>query len=113
MKLAQADIFGTIAPPTGVPTDAGAFIGGAINIFLIVAAFAVLLYMLSGAFDWIISSGEKERIVKAQQKITHAIIGILIVIFALALFNVIAVQVLHIFTDTGGGWQINLPKIGP
>src|SRR3989344_1476587 len=113
MNLAQADIFGTIAPPTGVPTDAGAFIGGAINIFIIIAGTAVLIYMLSGAFDWIISGGEKERIVKAQQKITNAVIGIFIVIFALALFNVIATQVLHIFTDTGGGWQINLPKIGP
>ncbi|MBI4225829.1 hypothetical protein HY612_01830 [Candidatus Roizmanbacteria bacterium] len=114
MKLAQADIWGTIAPPTGVPTDAGAFIGGAIRIFLIVAGMALFLYLLWGAFDWITSGGEKEKLEKARNKMTHAVVGIILVIFALALFEVIAGNILKIIEITpGGGWKINLPKFGP
>lgn len=112
MKLAQAEIFGTIAPPTGAPTNPGVFIGGAINIFIIIAGIAMLIYLLYGAFEWIISGGEKEKLVKAQHIITNAIIGMFVVILALALFNLIAVNILHIFEEGGGGWQIVLPKIG-
>ncbi|OGK14283.1 hypothetical protein A3C98_04690 [Candidatus Roizmanbacteria bacterium RIFCSPHIGHO2_02_FULL_37_15] len=114
MKLAQVDDpFGTIAPPTGVPTDPGVFIGGAIRIFLIVAGVVLMIYLLWGGLDWITSGGEKEKIVKAQQKITHAVIGIFIIIFALALFQLIAGDILKIIELTPGGWKINLPKIGP
>ncbi len=118
MNLAQVDptiqqLFGTVAPPPGAPTDLGVFIGGTIRIFLIVAALALLIYLLWGAFDWITSGGEKEKIEKARNKITHAVIGIIVVIFALSLFVVIAGNVLNIITISPGGWQFNLPKIGP
>lgn len=109
----QSDIFGTIAQPTGAPGDPGAFIGGAINIFLIVAGITMMIYLLWGGLDWIASGGEKEKIAKAQGKLTNAVIGIFIVIFALALFNLIAGDILHIIEITPNGWQIKLPKIGP
>ena len=110
----QSDIFGTIAQPTGAPGDPGTFIGGAINIFLIVAGIAMMIYLLWGGFDWITSGGEKEKLTKAQQKLTNAVIGIFIVIFALVLFNLIAGEILHIVEVTpGGGWKFNLPQIGP
>ena len=112
--LAQNDIFGTIAPPQGAPTDLGTFIGGGINIFISVAGFFLLLYMLWGGLDWISSNGEKERIAKAQAKITNAVIGMLVVVVALVLFNVIAGNILGIITvSPGGGWQFNLPKLSP
>lgn len=113
MKLAQTDIWGTIAPPTGAPTDLGVFIGGAIKIFIIVAAVALLIYLLWGAFDWITSGGEKEKLEKARNKMTQAVIGIIIVIFVLALFVVITSEVLNIIEITPQGWKFNLPKFGP
>ncbi|OGK16244.1 hypothetical protein A2774_04640 [Candidatus Roizmanbacteria bacterium RIFCSPHIGHO2_01_FULL_39_12c] len=111
MKLAQADIFGTIAPPTGAPTDLGNFTGGAIRIFIIVAGFALLIYLFWGAFDWITSGGDKEKLTKAQNKITQAIIGMILVVAALAIFQVIAGDVLHIIDTSGGGWKFNLPSL--
>lgn len=112
MKLAQNDIFGTIAPPNGAPTDLGVFIGGGIRLFLIVGGIFLLIYMLWGAFDWISSGGEKEKISKAQSKITNAIIGMFLIIVSLTLFNLIAGDILHIITVTpGGGWTINLPTL--
>jgi len=109
----QTEIFGTIAAPTGAPTDLGGFIGGAIRIFLIIAAIALLIYMLWGAFDWITSGGEKEKISKAQSKLTNAIIGMFIVVVALAVFQVIGGNILNIIEITPEGWKFNLPKIGP
>jgi len=109
----QSDIFGTIAQPTGAPGDPGTFIGGAINLFLIVAGITMMIYLLWGGLDWITSGGEKEKIAKAQGKLTNAVIGIFIVIFALTLFNFIAGDLLNIIDTSGGGWKINLPKIGP
>ena len=112
MKLAQNDIFGTIAPPTGAPTDLGTFIGGGIRLFIIVAGLFLLIYMLWGAFDWITSGGEKERISKAQGKITAAVIGMFLVILSLTLFNLIAGDILHIIdVSPGGGWKINVPTL--
>lgn len=106
------NIFGTIAAPTGAPTDAGTFIGGAINIFLTIAGITMFIYLLWGAIDWITSGGEKEKISKAQGKLTNAIIGIIIVVAALALFNLIAGNVLNIIEVTpGGGWKLKLPSI--
>ena len=93
MKLAQADIFGTIAPPTGAPTDLGNFTGGAIRIFIIVAGFALLIYLFWGAFDWITSEGDKEKVGKARNKIINAIIGVVILAAAFAI-----IQVLGVFT---------------
>ena len=112
--LAQNDIFGKIAAPKGAPTDLGVFIGGGIRIFLYIAMFFLLMYMLWGGLDWISSGGEKEKIAKAQGKITNAVIGIIVVIAALTIFTVIAGNVLNIITITpGGGWQLNLPKLSP
>ena len=112
MKLAQGNIFGTVAPPPGAPTDIGKFTGGAIRLFIIVAGLFLLMYMLWGAFDWITSGGEKERIVKAQAKITQAVIGMLLVIVSLVLFNLIAGDILGIIqVSPGGGWTINLPTL--
>ena len=110
------DIFGTIEPPN--PTSAnpveglGRVIAVGINLFLIVAALFMLLYLLWGALDWIMSSGEKERLTKAQGKITNAVIGMMVVIVALIAFNVIAINVLHIVGEcAGGGFCFPLPRL--
>ena len=109
----QSDIFGTIAAPTGAPTDIGYFVGGAIKLFIIVAAVLLLIYLLWGAADWITSGGEKEKLDKARNKITNAVIGMLLIIVMLAIFQVIAGNILNIITITPSGWQFNLPKLTP
>ncbi len=87
-SLAQSveDVFGKISPPAGMnigsgdPIQAlGKLVGFGINIFIIVAAFALLVYIFWGAFDWITSSGDKEKVAKARKKITNAVIGMFLV----------------------------------
>lgn len=82
------DIFGKIKPPPGVPTGTdplGTFLTFGIRILLIAAGLTTVLYLFLGGFDFITSSGEKEKVSKAQEKIRNAIIGLILVITAFAL----------------------------
>jgi amino acid transporter len=103
--------FGTIMNGDPLAT-LGFLLATGIRLFLSVAALAVLLYMLWGAFDWVMSGGEKTKIEKAQQKITQAIIGFLVIIVVLVLFGTVAGDILGIVKREGGSWVINIPKFG-
>ena len=109
------DIFGTIKPPiTSIPneplTAAGSLLSAAIQIFIFIAAIALLIYLLWGALDWIISGGDKEKLSKAQQKITNAVVGIIIVIAVLSVFCLVTVEVLHISDSC---FTFRIPTISP
>lgn len=106
----------TIAPPNPVLADP---FGGlsrliivGIQLFLSVSALAVLFYLLWGAFDWVNSGGDSERIAAAQAKMTNAVIGIILVIVALTIFGVVAGDILGIVTrDNNGNWIFKLPSL--
>lgn len=109
-------IWGNVQP-SGIPgvggnpaATLGSTIGIGIQLILTVAAVAVLFYLLWGAFDWIIAAGDKAKVEKAQQKITQAIIGILVLVGSLTLWTILTTQILHIVTITPeGGWTFTLP----
>lgn len=118
MKVRAEDIdglFGTIAPPvTSIPSDPQTAIAGliglGIKIFMFTAGILMLLYLMWGALDWIVSSGDKEKLTKAQQKIMNAVVGILVLIFVLVIFRLLTVDILHIFEDEGF-FQFTIPSI--
>lgn len=101
--LCQRDVFGQIQPPDALkgflakdPTGAGAisqFLSNFVVLIFSVAGVVLILMIVWGAFDWIISEGDKEKVASARNKIINAIIGI--ILFALA-FAII--QVLGTFT---------------
>jgi hypothetical protein len=112
------DVFGKISPPPGMDIGAGdpvaqlaKLLGLGVRIFLIIAGLAVLIYMLWGAFDWIISSGEKERLQKAQNKITNAVIGLLLIFAVLTIFGLLTGDILGIIVNTPQGWELRIPTI--
>ncbi len=116
MKLLTQDplprIFGTIAPPvSGLPTDPQEsvvkIVGFGIRVFILVATLTMLIYLLWGAYDWIISGGEKEKITKARSKMTNAVIGLLFVFAMLALYNLVTSDILKIFPN----WGIRIPQL--
>ncbi|MFZ6035266.1 MAG: hypothetical protein ACOYUB_03940 [Patescibacteria group bacterium] len=123
MKLLAAssvdDIFGSVSPPAGMNIGGGgdpiaglgSLIGWGINIFIIIAGMFLILYLLWGSLDWILSGGEKEKISKAQQKITNALIGMVLVFVVLVVFNVLAGQLLGIVENTGDGFRLKIPTL--
>lgn len=55
-----------------------------IRIFFIVAGLAALLFLLTGALSWVTSGGNKENVDKARDKITNAVVGLIIIVAVLA-----------------------------
>lgn len=95
--------FGKIVPPSPIATFLGsdktgaggisAFLSNLITLIYSVAFIVLIFMILWGAFDWLTSEGDKEKLQNAQKKIINAVVGI--VLFAIA-FAVI--QVLGKFT---------------
>lgn len=124
MKLAQdiKDIFGQISPPPGSPGGSGDPISGlskiisvGLQLFLVIAAVLMLIYLLWGGLDWITSSGEKEKLLKAQNKLLNAVIGMIVIIAAFTIFTLITGTILgnKIIDTSGGGWRLIIPTIAP
>lgn len=110
-----ADTFGKIQPPAPLagflakdPTGAGAlsqFFSNFVALIFSVAGIVLILMILWGAFDWMISEGDKEKVAAARNKIINAVIGIILFSIAFAI-----IQVLGTFTGfkffAGQGTQV-------
>jgi len=118
-----SNVIGTINPPVDDPlykgdvnASLGTLISTGIQLFFFVAGLAALVYLLWGAFDWINSSGEKEKLSKAQNKITSAVIGLILVVVVVVVFNALMGTVLggkFGFKSGTDGLQFKLPSINP
>lgn len=76
-KVEIKDVFGF-----GGITTLGEMTSKLVNPVFSLAAAAVIIYFLWGAFKYLISKGEKEEIAAARAIIIHAIIGFIILMFA-------------------------------
>src|SRR3990170_3247205 len=56
-----------------------------IRAFFIIAGLAALLYLLLGALAWVTSGGNKENVDKARDKITAAVVGLILIVAVLAI----------------------------
>ncbi len=76
-------------------------IGNGIKIIIAIAIIAVLFMLLWGAFQWIISGGDKEKVGSARGIITHALIGLVIIGLALVIVTIVGkivgIDVLSVF----------------
>ncbi len=77
-----------ITPPTQGYTDLGVFIGNFISLAFAVAILVVLVMLIWGAFEWIVSGGDKESVGKARGRIINALIGLAVLAVAFALARV-------------------------
>jgi len=106
LKIFAADL--TVPQPPGVRiTDVGQLISAIVGTLLILAALLAFLYLIMGGIQWITSGGDKTHMEEARNKITHAIVGLIIVGAAWAVMvlvqNFLGINVI-------GSQGINLPK---
>lgn len=87
--FAQVNV-GIKPPPVGVNpgTALGTVISNALVIVFVMAALLVLFFLVWGAFDWITSGGDKEKVASARKKIFAAIIGLVILALAFLITNI-------------------------
>jgi hypothetical protein len=105
MKL-LADATLNIPQPSNIKiTDIGKLISSLVGLLLILSALIAFIYLILGGISWITSGGDKAAMEGARNKITHAIVGLIIVGAAWAVMilvqNFLGVQII--------GGSLNIP----
>lgn len=113
--LAQSvkDVFGTVSPPPELKTLTDQPGAGGINVFLtksvqliyMVAAVVFVFQIITGAYRWMTSGGEKEALQKAQETIVHAIIGITILALTFLILTILGTFLGFSFFNLGFSGQ--------
>ncbi|MCL4365668.1 hypothetical protein M1437_00365 [Patescibacteria group bacterium] len=74
------------------PTGGGAisqFLSNFVTLLFSVAAIVLIFMIIWGAFEWLTSGGDKEKLSSAQKRIINAIIGIILFAVAFAIIRVL------------------------
>jgi amino acid transporter len=91
-------IGGTTYPtPKNLPqgNTVNTFITFGINLLVVIAIIAAIIFILLGAIKWITSGGDKAKIEEAKGSITNAIIGVIVVVMAFVILGVLG-QILNV-----------------
>jgi len=83
----------------------------AIRAFFVVAGLMALLYLLLGALSWVTSGGNKENVDKARDKITNAVIGVIMIVAVLAVVATIEQVVFKQAVCFGLTCEITIPDL--
>lgn len=89
--------YGRIAGPSGIPSG-GLFSTGQnflqvlVQLAFIFAIVLALIFIIWAGIDWITSGGDKQGLEKARAKLTYAIVGLVIVLLAIALVSIIKIS---------------------
>lgn len=88
IDIVPKNIPGFVDPGAG-GSNISNIINNVLKIIFVVAALLVLIFLIMGAFQWIMSGGEKEAVGKARLRITHALIGLAILVLAFVILGVV------------------------
>lgn len=103
--LAQPQIE-DISAGRGYAANFGTMFSSLLNVVMLIAALLVFAYMIWGGIEWITSGGDKGKAESARNKLTAAIIGLVIVAASYAVVTLV-VQFLgfndfnHVFQNVG------------
>lgn len=79
---------GTIdVPEKGFATSIGGLINSGLNLVMLLAAILVFGYLIWGGIEWITSGGDKGQTEKARNKITAAIVGLVVLAASYAILQ--------------------------
>lgn len=88
-------VFGQIQPPQAIQNfgfgakGISKFLTNLVALIYTLAAIVLIFMILWGAFDWMSSGGDKEKVTAARERITQAFIGIILFAVAFAVIEVI------------------------
>ena len=85
-------------------------ISSGIKLALIIAAVVFFFMLVVGGIRWILSGGDKGKLETAQQKILHAVMGLVIVFASWAIF-IVLLQFLGMSDGFGGAIKLILPTL--
>jgi TRAP-type C4-dicarboxylate transport system permease small subunit len=88
-------------------TDVGELLSAVVELLLILAALIAFIYLILGGIQWITSGGDKAGMEAARNKITHAVVGLIIVGAAWAIMTLVQ-QFLGV--DIIGNTNLEIPR---
>ena len=65
------------------------FLSNLVNLIYVLATIVFLFMMLWGAFDWLTSGGDKEKLENAKKRLINATIGIMLFAIAFAVMQIL------------------------
>jgi hypothetical protein len=74
---------------SGYATNVGTVISSVLSFVMVLAALLVLMYLVWGGIEWITSGGDKGKTESARNRITAAVIGLIVLAAAYAIFNLV------------------------
>lgn len=86
---------GSLGDTSVLTTDAAAsfifsnIISTVLGVTTISAGLWFMFQIFSGAFQWLTSGGDKQALENARKRLTHAVIGLLLVVLAYALIGIV------------------------
>lgn len=96
-----SDFIGTVTLPTGIPTatsSIGPFISTIIRFIIIVAGLFTLWQFLTGGLGMITGGADKGKMTEAQNKITMAITGLVIIAASFLIIAIVSQVLFGSFT---------------
>lgn len=91
----------------GSETSFADWLGRTAGAVMVVGAFLLLLYLLWGGLTWITAGGDSSKVSSARDKITQAVIGLIVLAASLAIFMLVqsflGVEILNFTGGTGSG----------
>ncbi len=87
--FAQVDPGDEIVAPEGFAKNIGSLINGILTFILVVGALLVFLYLILGGIEWITSGGDKSKTESARNKITSAVVGLIILAASYAILLIV------------------------
>jgi len=82
-------VAGSVKLGKGFAPDIGTLITSVLTFVMLIAALLILMYLIWGGIQWITSGGDKGKTEEARNKITSAVIGLIILAAAWAVFLII------------------------
>jgi len=67
-----------VVKPSWMAEDVGIMINSVLTLVLVIAALAVFAYLIWGGIEWITSGGDKQKTESARNKLTAAVLGLVI-----------------------------------
>lgn len=71
----------------GYASDLGSIINFGLQVVMVIALLLVFGFLIMGGIEWITSGGEKSKTESARNKITSAVIGLIVLAAAYAVFT--------------------------
>jgi hypothetical protein len=109
-QLAMVSADNTIAnidPGSGFATNIGTVINFVLRVVMVISILLVFFYLILGGIEWITSGGEKGKTEAARNKITSAIIGLIVLAASYAILTLLLQ-----FLGFGGNLNTAIDSVG-